>query len=351
MPKVKMPGMSMRGIVACVPEREVFNEHDYPWFESAEIRKVTAMVGVKSRRMADEKTCASDLCAAAARKLMNDLEWEPSSIDGLILVSQTFDYIMPSTSCILQHRLGLSQSCASFDVGLGCSAYVYGLWLANSLLSSGACHRLLLLAGDTPSKFVNPKDRATALLFGDAGTATALEFDSDPDICAYHIMCTDGKGAGDLIISGGGFRNRFPEDQTQCCVSMDGGHIFDFTRSRVPTLIEDMLLFAGRSADCYDYFVFHQANEYLIKFIASKSKVNMTKVPLSMGRYGNTAAGSVPLTLAVAGLPKVDKPEFDMMFLGYGVGLSWGAVSMRVPKECLLDHFVYTPEPVAICLN
>ncbi|MCI0418820.1 MAG: ketoacyl-ACP synthase III, partial [Acidobacteria bacterium] len=168
-----MTGMAMRGIVACLPEREVFNDRDYPWFEAGEIRKVTAMVGAKSHRAADEATCTSDLCRAAAAKLLEGVGWQPSSVDGLIMTSQTFDYIMPPTSCLLQQALGLPESCASFDVALGCSAYVYGLWLANSLLASGACHRILLLAGDTPSKFVNPHDRATALLFGDAGTATA----------------------------------------------------------------------------------------------------------------------------------------------------------------------------------
>jgi 3-oxoacyl-[acyl-carrier-protein] synthase-3 len=154
-------------------------------------------------------------------------------------------------------------------------------------------------------------------------------------------MYTDGKGAAHLIIAGGGFRDRFPDEPSRYWLSMDGANIFDFTRSRVPALIEEMLLFAGKSANQYDYFIFHQANEYLIKFIAARSKIDMKKIPLSIGGYGNTAAGSIPLTLAVAGSPRQDKMTFNVMFLGYGVGLSWGAVSMGVPRDCLLHQFVY----------
>lgn len=338
-----MTGMTLRGTVACLPEREVFNDRDYPWFEPMEIRKVTSMVGVKSHRAANETTCASDLCQAAASRLLAEIGWQPESVDGLIFTSQTFDYVMPPTSCILQHNLGLSESCASFDVALGCSAYVYGLWLANSLLASGACHRVLLLAGDTPSKFVNPRDRATALLFGDAGTATALEAGDMASKPAHYIMYTDGKGARDLLVEGGGFRNRFPQQPEKYCVSMDGGHIFDFTRSRVPALIDEMLVFAGRPASSYDVFLFHQANEYLIKFIASKSGIALSKVPLQIQRFGNTAAASIPLTLAVSGPPTgCDGESFDAMFLGFGVGLSWGAVSLTIPRPSFFGHFTFT---------
>ena len=172
MAQVSLPGMVVRGIVGCIPEREVSNEKDYPWFDPSEIRKVSAMVGIKSRRMTDENTCTSDLCRAAAARLLDELDWDPASVDGLIFVTQTQDYVMPSTSCILQSQLGLPESCAAFDVNLGCSAYVYGMWLANSLLFSKACRRILLLTGETPSKFVDPKDRTTALIFGDAGSAT-----------------------------------------------------------------------------------------------------------------------------------------------------------------------------------
>src|SRR6476469_3898185 len=134
MAQSSISGMIVRGIVGCVPEKQISNDKDYPWFDPADIRKVTSMAGIKSRHVAAEGTCTSDLCRAAAQHLMKRLDWIPSSVDGLILVTQTQDYVMPSTSCILQHQLGLPETCAAFDVNLGCSAYVYGMWLANSLL-------------------------------------------------------------------------------------------------------------------------------------------------------------------------------------------------------------------------
>lgn len=345
MAQVSMIGMEVRGIVACVPPKIVSNETDYPWFEPAEIKKITAMVGIKSRRVADEKTCTSDLCLAAARQLMKKLDWEPASVDGLILVTQTQDFVMPSSSCILQHKLGLPDTCAAFDVNLGCSAYVYGLWLANSLLVSKACRRILLLTGETPSKFVDPRDRTTALLFGDAGSATALEASDETGSKAHYIMMTDGKGAGDLIIPGGMFRERFPDDPAKFCVQMDGAHVFDFTRTRVPTLIKDLFALSGTKPDDYAYFIFHQANEYLIKFLAGRAGISMEKVPLSIGEFGNTGAASVPLTLALAGSPHGNPGAARrVMLLGFGVGLSWGGVSLQLSPDCLVDHLTYSAE-------
>jgi 3-oxoacyl-[acyl-carrier-protein] synthase III len=342
MSQVSLFGMAVRGIVGCIPEKEVSNDKDYPWFEPAEIRKVTAMAGIKSRRVVDANTCTSDLCRAAAERLMKKLKWDPSTVDGLILVTQTQDYVMPSTSCILQHQLGLPETCAAFDVNLGCSAYVYGMWLSNSLLQSKACRRILLLTGETPSKFVDPHDRATALIFGDGGSATALEATPETDTLAHYVMMTDGKGAADLIVPGGMFRERFPEDRSRYCVSMDGGHVFDFTRSRVPILIQNLLAQSGTRPEDYSYFIFHQANEYLIKFLAGKAGVGLDKVPLSIGKFGNTGAASVPLTLAMAGPPPGNNGSpYQVMLLGFGVGLSWGGVSLRLPANCLLDYFVY----------
>jgi 3-oxoacyl-[acyl-carrier-protein] synthase III len=338
-----LTGMAVRGIVGCVPQKEVSNDTDYPWFEPAEIRKVTAMVGIKSRRVVDDKTCTSDLCRAAAAQLLSQLGWDPATVDGLILVTQTQDYVMPSTSCILQHQLGLPETCAAFDVNLGCSAYVYGMWLANSLIQSKACRRILLLTGETPSKFVDPRDRATALLFGDAGSATALEATDSSDTLAHYVMMTDGKGAQDLIVQGGMFRERFPEDKARYCLHMEGAHVFEFTRNRVPPLIRDLLALSGNKPEDYAYFIFHQANEYLIKFVAGRAGISLEKVPLSIGRFGNTGAASVPLTLALAGPPSDNREKpYQVMLLGFGVGLSWGGVSLQLPGDCLVQHFIYS---------
>jgi 3-oxoacyl-[acyl-carrier-protein] synthase-3 len=343
MTKAVIGGMVVRGIVACVPEKQVSNERDYPWFEPGEIRKITAMAGIKSRRMADPNVCTSDLCTAAGQALLQRLDWEPASVDALVLVTQTPDYVMPSTSCIIQHRLGIPETCAAFDVGLGCSAYVYGVWLANTLIASGGCRRVLLMTGETPSKLVDPHDRTTALLFGDAGSATAFEKSDEADTQACYVMMTDGSGANDLIVPGGMFRDRIPQDPSKYWLHMDGVHIFEFTRNRVPPLIRELFEMSGKGPQDYAYFVFHQANEYLIKFLAGKAGLNLSQVPFSIGQFGNTGAASVPLTLALAGAPAGVSGDYNVMLLGFGVGLSWGGVSMRVPQGCVLDHIVYAP--------
>jgi 3-oxoacyl-[acyl-carrier-protein] synthase-3 len=219
------------------------------------------------------------------------------------------------------------------------------MWLANSLLVSKACRRILLLTGETPSKFVDPKDRTTALLFGDAGSATALEATDAPDASAHYVMMTDGKGAEDLIVPGGMFRERFPEDRSKFFVHMDGAHVFDFTRTRVPPLIRDLLALSGTKPEDYAWFIFHQANEYLIKFLAGRVGISMEKVPLSIGEFGNTGAASVPLTLAVAGPPSgITEGTYRVMLLGFGVGLSWGGVSLRLSVDCLVDRFTFSEE-------
>jgi 3-oxoacyl-[acyl-carrier-protein] synthase-3 len=201
------------------------------------------------------------------------------------------------------------------------------------------------MTGETPSKFVDPRDRTTALLFGDAGTATALEATDDAAARAYYVMMTDGGGADHLIVPGGMFRNRFAENRSEYCVHMDGVQIFDFTRTRVPPLIADLFTLAGTGPTDYRYFVFHQANQYLIKFIASKAGLDLARIPLSIGEFGNTGAASVPLTLALAGAPPGGGVDYNVMLLGFGVGLSWGGASLRVPRGCVLDHIVYgSPE-------
>ena len=154
---------------------------------------------------------------------------------------------------------------------------------------------------------------------------------------------TDGKGAGDLIVPGGMFRERFPQDRSRYCLHMDGAHVFDFTRNRVPPLIRDLLALSGKEAEDYAYFIFHQANEYLIKFLAGRAGIDLEKVPLSIGQFGNTGAASVPLTLALAGTPKGGNGNaYQVMLLGFGVGLSWGGVSLQLPADCLVDYFVYS---------
>lgn len=281
MKQLSLKNARIRGIQCAVPRNIISNEYFISNFAKEDIEKTTAMTGVKSRRFANNKTCTSDLCVAAAKKLMVDLNWEPTSVDGIIFVSQTSDYRIPATSCVLQDVLGLATDCFAFDVNLGCSGYIYGLWMAGNILGSGCAKRVLLLAGDTLSKAFSPHDRSTAMLFGDAGTATALEYDKDAPHMSF-VLGTDGKGKENLIIPAGGYREPSGplttirgstpglESLGREDIFMDGGEIFNFTIKRVPPLVNNLLQVADVKTTDVNYFVFHQANEFIIKHLAKK---------------------------------------------------------------------------------
>ena len=324
------------GVSTCVPSGVFDNLEDIDGFSRDEVRKVVAMAGVKQRFVSDGSICSSDLCLTAARDLLAGLGWEADSIDALILVTQTPDYFLPSTSCVLHRELGLGSGCAAFDVGLGCSGYPYGLWMASMMVNSGM-KRILLLHGETPSMFTSAEDRATYLLFGDAGSATALEFDEGADVSHFSLH-TDGNGYDNLIISGGGFRERFPEDARQYYLQMNGSDLFNFTIQRVPPLISDTLAMAQKSVDDIDYYIFHQSNQFMMKHLVKKCGLPADRTPIILDRFGNTGGPSVPLTITQAlSVEAIEKP-LSLMLLGYGVGLSWSSALVHIDSGTRLSH-------------
>jgi 3-oxoacyl-[acyl-carrier-protein] synthase-3 len=346
MAQAAVKGLVIRGIATSVPERTFDNVRDTTAFPKDEVRKVVAMAGVTERRVADAATCSSDLCFAAAEALLGALPWPRPSIDGLIMVTQTPDYFMPSSSCVLHKRLGLSTGCAAFDLGLGCSGYVYGLWLASTMLKTGGLKRVLLLHGETPTRYASESDRAVSLLFGDAGSATALELDERADAPAsYFTLHTDGTGYDDLIVEAGGFRDRFCADERAHYVKMNGANVFNFTIKTVPPLIEDTLRLAGRNVGDVDYYVFHQSNRFIIKHLVGACALPAERVPIVLDRYGNPGGPSIPLTIT-QGLPDRAGP-LSLMLLGYGVGLSWGAALVPLEESAVLRHVEYQPAGTA----
>jgi 3-oxoacyl-[acyl-carrier-protein] synthase-3 len=331
----------IRGVVSCVPPRRFDNLTETTAFEPEEVEKVVRMAGVKSRYLADETICSSDLCAAAARRLFERLGWEPASVDALIFVTQSPDYFLPSTSCLVQHWLGLRDTCAAFDVGLGCSGYPYGLWLAAMMLQTPGFQRVLLLHGETPTRFSDKSDRSVALLFGDAGSATALE--ASPGDGArpwWFCLQTDGAGWRDLIIEGGGFRCRFPEEQRPHFVTMNGANVFNFTIKRVPQMVEDTLKAAGLAKDQVDYYIFHQSNQFIMRHLMKKAGIPENRIPLTIGEFGSAGGPSVPLTITQGNLARPKERSLSLLILGYGVGLSWGSALVDLPAEAVLDHLI-----------
>ncbi|WP_127996412.1 3-oxoacyl-ACP synthase III family protein [Piscinibacter defluvii] len=338
----RIDGLRIAGIATCVPARAENNLDPALGFDPDEVRKVVQMAGVRERRVVEAGVTAADLCFEAAEDLLERLGWERDSVSGLIFVTQSPDYFLPSTACMLHQWLGLPDDCAAFDMGLGCSGYPYGLYLAAAMLKGGGHRRILMLHGETPSRFVAPDDQATRLLFSDAGSATALEL-ADAGRANF-CLHTDGTGHAGLIIRGGAFRDRSPADPRELFLRMDGAGIFNFTIKRVPPLVRDALGLSGLSVEQVDQFVFHQSNRFIMKHLMKKCGLPDAKVPMTIEDNGNCGGPSVAVTLTRS-LPAQRERTQTLMLLGYGVGLSWGAAVVELDPQAALLHRDYAGTP------
>ncbi len=338
MSRSSIEGFRIAGVATCVPAKSVSNLDPDLGFDPEEVRKVVAMAGVRQRRVVDDGVTSADLCFEAADDLLDRLEWPRNSVTGLIFVTQSPDYFLPSTSCMLHQWLGLDERCAAFDMGLGCSGYPYGLYLAAAMLRAGGQQRILMLHGETPSRFVSPTDQATKLLFGDAGSATALEASDQGG--GHFCLHTDGTGHAGLIIRGGAFRDREPADARDLNLRMDGAGVFNFTIKRVPALIQEALEVSGLSVDAVDAYLFHQSNRFIMKHLMKKAGLPEARVPMTIEDMGNCGGPSVAVTMTRL-LPAQREKDLTLMLLGYGVGLSWGAAVVRLSPAAPLLHADY----------
>lgn len=337
---VHVNGCAVAGVVSCLPGRQIANPHFEDQFGETAVNDVVKMIGVRNRYWTDQNTSTKDLCAKAGKHLLEQLQWEPASVDALIFVSQTPDYRLPATACSLQVDLDLDTACIAFDINLGCSGYPYALWLGMTMVQSGAARRVLLAVGDTISKIVDPKDRSTALLFGDAGTVTAIE--SSAKQRATFVMGTDGRGTYNLIVPRGAFKDyslcgdpRLSE-KTADCLYMDGGEIFNFTLRAVPALISETISASGLSIEAHDGFLLHQANLFMLKHIIKKSKISSEKAPINIDQYGNTSCASIPLLMSTSLKERLSREPMRLGLFGFGVGYSWAGVSLNVgPLKCV----------------
>ena len=350
----KLNGVALRGLRVAVPATVRSLEDEGLIETESERTRLAKSIGITTRHVARPGLCTSDLCQLATEGLLEQLGWARDSIDVLLFVTQSADYVIPATACALQTRLGLG-SCMAFDINLGCSGYVYGLWTAASLLKTlqvrGRPARALVLAGDISTSKLMPGDRGTIPLFGDAGSATALEVDGDAgDI--HGMFGTDGRGAEHLIIRAGGVRQPLvppavphpPAVQDQLFrdarLHLNGTEVFNFTLKQVPALIDGILAEAGITADDVDYFLFHQANAFMLTHLRKKAGIPEHKVPLAMESYGNTSSASIPLAIASCLSDAVQTPK-RLILMGFGVGWSWGAVKIDVgpiPPPAVVEY-------------
>jgi 3-oxoacyl-[acyl-carrier-protein] synthase-3 len=317
------------GISCTVPAKKINNVDLAPHYGEVETNKLISSIGVNTRHISDENITSADLCYSAAKQLLAKLDWSAESVGALIFVSQTSEYQLPATACILQSKLGIPTSTMAFDVNLGCSGFVYGLYLASTIAKSGV-GRVLLLVGDTISKLVKPGDRSTEFLFGDAGSATAIEKQEGQSI--MFDLGSDGSGYEHIIA-------RKPIDNSgtirgvkSAYLEMNGAEVFAFTLKLIPALIKNMLENVSLASSDIEACVYHQANRFMIKHLAKKSKFSMEQVPLSIMDYGNTSGVSIPITLCSQSIPLKSK----VLLVGFGVGLSWGAVFCNLSKTIFL---------------
>jgi len=350
MAKNKFENTRIVGVSSAVPKEFRLIDDDTELFGEEAI-KIGNTIGVRKRHISNGSQCASDLCLAAGKKLLMAIDWDPLSIDVLICVTQTPDYFLPATSCILQHSLGLAKSCAAFDVNLGCSGYVYALWLSSSLIASGSANRVLILTGDTLSKLVSPYDRVTCFLFGDAGTATALEKTDSADKSWFELG-SDGGGSKNLIVSAGGFRiphtiktvrRKGDVDgnvRGQRDLFMNGSEVFSFVLREVPPLFNSILRASGWTVDQVDTFIIHQANLFILQYLAKRLKIPTEKIPLTLDKFGNTSNASIPLTITNHYLGKKIESNLKIVLLGFGVGYSWGAAAITLGKNIIIPELV-----------
>ena len=330
---LEFKNVRIAGIAAGVPKNVLSNLHpDATDSVSSEYspEDFVKTTGVRERRVSDN-LCTSDLCYEAAEKLIVDLGWDKSEIEALVFVSQTADYVLPCTSCILQDRLGLSKECYASDCSLGCSGWVYGLSQVASLLSAGTIKKALLLCGDAKKRAQGPRDP----LFGYAGTATAVEYKEGKKGFQFHFG-TDGSGFDAIITPDGGSRNQVSpksfelEDfegkrMHRMLTHMKGMDVFSFGISTAPKSVKKLAEHYGFDYLNADYFVFHQANMKMNNMIAKKLKLSEESVPSCMYRFGNTSSASIPLTIVSELRGRCENAK-QFICCGFGVGLSWGTV-------------------------
>ena len=360
MPVNQFMDISLSGSATVVPPKGRSIEEDVDLFGGniRQIERLKKTLGLNERRIASNELTNLDLCEQAAQVLLEQLNIQSSDLDGIIYVTQTPDHLQPSNAALLHGRLACSTECAALDIGLGCSGFVYALWLAYSIIANGSSQRVLVLAGDTLSRLVHPKDRATASLFGDAGSATMVEKRSEAG-ASWFRLGTDGRGADSLIVPAGGARLPFSEEtavetsdadgniRTKENLFMDGSEVFNFSIEVVPREIEALLSDAGASKDAVDYFVLHQANRYMVHNIGKRLRVDLERCPVdSFGAFGNVSSASIPGALAYELADSLSgecegKSSHQVVLSGFGVGLSWGTCLLNIPHLGCLEWRTY----------
>ena len=326
----------IKAISYYLPERILSNQDLIQNFPEWSVEKVVSKLGISERHVVDDNECASDLAYNAAKKMFDEHSINPQSIDFILLCTQSPDYLLPTTACILQNRLGIPTTAGALDFNLGCSGYVYGLSLAKGLICAGIAVNVLFLTAETYTKHIHPKDKGNRAIFADGASATLISTDGFAEIKNFSLG-TDGKGAENLIIKTGGLRNpnklndiKFDENGNPISsdhLYMDGAEIFAFTLANVPLLVEDTLKKNNLNQSDINLFLFHQANKYMMNFLRKKIKIEEENFYYCLEKFGNTVSSTIPIALYEA--QKENKLNGYVLLAGFGVGYSWGGVILK----------------------
>lgn len=345
MAKFHFGNICIDGIACAVPAQKLLVTSFYDSFGEEVVDGFIKMTGVREMYRSIEEQTTSDLCFVAAVKLLEANGIERDKINAVVFVSQSPDYRLPATACVLHSRLDLKKNCMAFDVGLGCSGYVYGVQILSALMQNSDMGYGLLLVGDTASKQNSPQDKSLYMMFGDAGTATLLRKTDDATPFDAELM-TNGKGFKHIIIPSGAYRNRRGNPERTMWGDgnirsdydgvMNGTDVFTFSIREAPAIISRFMTDHSKTIDDYEALVLHQANLYMMKQIAKKCLCPMNKMPITLDRYGNTSSAAIPTTLADHFHIGHEKREIEVLACGFGVGLSWGVMNMHLNTENIL---------------
>lgn len=329
----------IKAISYYLPEKVITNEELVKEFPEWSVEKVAQKVGVDSRHLAAENETAGDMAEKAALKLFKEYYIDPKSVDFVMFCTQSPDYFLPSTACILQDRLGIPTSAGAFDYNLGCSGCIYGLAMAKGLITAGIAKNVLLLTAETYNKYLHPLDKSNRSIFGDGAAACMISTEGFAEIGEF-VLGTDGSGANNLIVKTGASRQKnatgkFIEDDEghiwyDDYLYMNGGNIFNFTLEAVPNMMKDILEKNGLEKDQIDYYVFHQANKFMLNTIRKVCVLPKDKFYVDLATTGNTVSSTVLIGLKKCIETQTVRKGHKVMISGFGVGLSWGGTILTV---------------------
>jgi 3-oxoacyl-[acyl-carrier-protein] synthase-3 len=323
-----MPHSAIGPIAVYLPEKTENISQLAAMFSKWDIETIFAKTGVRNRHIAEPDQCASDLGVAAAERLFAQHNIARDSIDFLLFCTQTPDYVLPTTACIMQERLGLPTSVGALDFNLGCSGFVYGLAMADGLIARGAARRVLLITAETYSKYIDPVDRSLRTIFGDGAAATLVEASAEPSVGSF-VFGTDGRGANTLMVTEGGAR---PRDQAiqpskrkrwPSSLFMDGPELVKFSLDVVPPMINSLLSQTKWTRDKVDVFLMHQATALMLDQLRKRLDLDLEKMPEALEHYGNTVSSTLPILINDLRAKGRLRPGKQTLMIGFGVGLSW----------------------------